>query len=420
MWADRNVLSNAADLVYALAPRLDEEQSRHVGMALVETIRRNNLDRSSYRSACLALARLAKTHPDTLEELDVPTARLAEMAGRDVLNDLYKAGSALINLALAGHEEARREAQNLLEHADTLTRVSWRHALHDIQEEELASAIRQLLPQSVGRVQTHAGMTSVGFGAFSPMFLRDWTLPESVKSEVAQVLSEAVIDPTALLPDRQAAAFVLGLKAEQFGEDDRLRAIEALMGALMQPFEADDSVRSIDNPLSMLRMNIGQPEDVIAAAIESLLAFSGQIEDSGQRRRLLEEVGKRNASQVEPIGRSVAAGLRHFAPRDTDEEQWFQTRLLLLLYSHHPSVRQSAAQSLAIAVEQETLDFDAELLATVLFLAEDQIVEDRGAAAHALARMEQSDHWSHPEVSNALEALRSDPSYLVRRRADGN
>ena len=345
-FADRSILSDATDLVFNLAPRLREGQAQNVGNAVIATIQRRDVFWTAHKSACLALARLAKTHPEVLGDLDLPTTRLAEMASQDILNDTKMAMTALINLALAGSEEARNEAQSLLGDADTLTRVTWRHVLNDVTEEELASTIRDLLPRTINRVHTVEGGFSFGISALSPMFLRDWTLPESVKEEVANTLTQAVTDPDVPLPDRQSAAVILGLKAEQFREEERHQAVNALLDVLTRPFEAHDIVRSIDDPLSMVRMNIGQVQDVIAAAAGALLRFFELIDDLQQRQRVIEEVGKLRASQVESIGRSIAAGLRHLATRDEDEERWLRTRLLLLLDSHHPAVRQDAARSL--------------------------------------------------------------------------
>ena len=380
-------------------------------------IRRDDAFWTSHKAACLAFARFAKTHPDIIGELNVPTARLAQMAGRDVDNDTYKAMVALMNLALAGHEEASREAMRLLESANTLTRVSWRQVLGIVTQEELESAVREYLPYSVHRVRTIEGGTVSGIG-ISPTFLRDWTLPEAVKADVARTFSDAVTDATVVLPDRQAAALMLGLKAKQFGEEDSRRVVDALMTVLTRPFEAHEAVRSIDNPLSMLRMNMGREEDVIAAAAESLLAFSGRIKDDEQRRRFLIEVSKLRARQVETINRAIACGLQDFAPYDPEEKRWLRTKLLLLLDSHQPSVRQNAAHSLADLVEREALDFDTELMAAVLFLVSEGAVEDRHAACHVLRRMTRSSHWDRPEVDDALTRLRNDPSYLVRSRAD--
>jgi len=332
-----------------------------------------------------------------------------------LLSDPKKAMTALINLALSGSEEARTQVQSLLENTDTLTRVSWRHVLDDVTEEELASAIRDLLPRSISRVQSVEGGSSLGISLISPLFLRDWSLPESVKEEVASTLTNAVTDPDVALPDRQSAAIVLGLKAEQFREEQRHQAVNALLDVLTRPFEAHDTVRSIDDPLSMLRMNIGQEQDVIAAAAGALLRFFELIDDQQQRQRVIDEVGKLRASQVEPIGRSIAAGLSHLATMEEHEERWLRTRLLLLLDSHHPSVRQEAARSLAALVERNTFSFDSELQAAVLFLAGSSIVEDRQAAAYALSRLlSNSGPQTDSTLTDAIGILRDDPSYLVR------
>lgn len=188
------------------------------------------------------------------------------------------------------------------------------------------------------------------------------------------------------------------------------------MAVLTTPFEAHDAVKSIDNPLSMLRTNVGQEVNVVAATAEALLHFSGLV-DEARRRAALEEVSKLRAGQVEPIGVGLADGLRHFAPRSDEEDRWLRTRLLLLLDSHRPSVRQATARSLSHLVEREAVGFDAEVLAAVLFLVSEPSVEDRAAAARALASMASSSAWRGPRVEQAVESLRDDPSYLVRSRA---
>jgi tetratricopeptide (TPR) repeat protein len=420
VWADREVLSYAADLAYTLAPRLDDAQSRNVATAVVAAIRRDDVYFTAHKNACRALARFVNTHPAIIDELDVPTERLADMASRDVDNDRLCDMTALVNLALAGQEEAETEALRLLEDAHPFTRVRWRQVLGIATEGELAETIREWLPRSVSRAQPTEVSTSISIGWVNPMFLSNWRLPESVKSEVALALSEAVTDSTVLLHHRQAAAVVLGLKAEQFEEQDVTRVVDALIEVLTPPFEAEDVVRSIDNPVSMLRMYLGEADAVIAAAAESLLAFSGRFDDTTKRARVLQKVGKLRVGHVEPIGLGVADGLRYFSPRSSDEEWWLRIRLLRLLESHHSTVRQSAARSLALLVESDALSFDAEILATVLFLAEEPAVGDRAAAARVLSRMNRNSHWVRPAVENSLRTLRGDPSYLVRSRADEN
>lgn len=77
-------------------------------------------------------------------------------------------------------------------------------------------------------------------------------------------------------------------------------------------------------------------------------------------------------------------------------------------------MRQGATHSLASLVERGRLPFDAELLDTVLHLSTADHVEDRTAAAKALAAMSKDAEWNQAGVAGALEKLRDDPSYLVR------
>lgn len=414
MWADRNVISDAADLAEALAPRFTQEQAERVGAALVDAINTDGFFWGAYKSACLALARLSRTHPPVVGKLVVPTDRLGQMVGGDVLADTMKAMVALVNLALGGHAEAKEKALNVLEGADTFSRASWRQVLGEASEEELAEATRELLPRSVSRVKSTGDGSILSIGTISPMFLWRWDLPESVRSAVACTLTEALTDPAATLTHRQSAALVLGSKAEQFGEQDQAMIVEALMSVLTEAFEADPMVVSITNPLSMLRSNVGEAEDVLAAAVEALLAFSPGFDDGEKRRSMRREVEKLRASQVEALGRGVARGLNRFAPEDNEESRWLHTRLLLLLNSQHPMVRQDAARNLPALLERAAVAFDPELLDVVLQLSVVDVVGDREAAAYALSKMEKISEWHRAPVTEALKRLRHDASYLVR------
>jgi tetratricopeptide (TPR) repeat protein len=413
-WADRNVLPDAAGLAQVLAPRFSGEQAEIVGAAVVATINTDDVPWTSHKAACQALVALVARRPTLLDELEVPVDRLVELAVGDVLNDTVRALMALVNLGLSGHAESKQKALELLEDADTYTRVSWRQVLDETTEEELESAIRQLLPQSVSRVQVQENTQSVGMGLFNPLFLEKWGLSSAVTSEVADTLSEAVADPMAVLTHRRAAALALGRKASEFGAEERNKIIQTLKEVLTRPFEAHPMVRSTDNPLSMLRMNVGQNDDVIAAVAWALLTYSPWIEDKDDRRLLQRELERLRASQVEELGIGVAAGLRSFKPRGSEEERWLTTRLLLLLNSQHPEVRQGAAYSLAELVERGVLPFDAELLDTVLHLSAADHVEDRKAAARALAAMSTGAEWYRARIGEAVKKLRDDTSYLVR------
>jgi hypothetical protein len=396
-WADRNVLPEAADLARFLAPRFSEEQAENVGTAIVATINKDDMLWTSHKAACEALANLIRSRPALLDKLEVPVDRLAELAKGDILNDTVRALMALANLALSGHAESRQKVLELVEGADPYTRVSWRQILGETTEEELATAIRQLLPQSVSRVQSEGSVQSLGMGMFNAMFLATWDLPPAVRSDVAKTLSEAVADPTAALTHRQAAALALGRKASQFGAEERQEIIRVLKDMLTRPFETHPMLQSTDNPLSMFQMNVGQPEDVISAVARALLHFSSWLEGKEDRRVLRREIEGLRASQVEEFGIGVAAGLRSFEPSN-EEERWLINRLLLLLNSQHPDVRQGAAHSLASLVERSVLPFDAELLDTVLHLSAADHVEDRTAAARALTAMSTGAEWYRTRV----------------------
>lgn len=173
-------------------------------------------------------------------------------------------------------------------------------------------------------------------------------------------------------------------------------------------------LQSTDNPLSMLRMNVGEPDDVTSAVAWALLAFSPWIEDDEDRQLLRREIERLRAGQVEELGIGVAEGLRSFEPRGDEEERWLRTRLLLLLNSQHPRVRQGAARSLASMVERGSSPLDPELLDTMLYLSAADNVGDRTAAARALATMSKGAGKDQARVEEALKNLRDDPSYLVR------
>ena len=417
-WADRNVLPDAADLARDLAPRFSEEQAWRVGAAVVATINKDDVLWTSHKAACQALVNLVGRRPELLDKLEVPVDRLAELAEGDVLNDTVQALMALVNLGLSGHAESRQRALELLKDADTYSRVSWLQILGETTEEELATAIRQLLPQSVSRVQRTGSIQHLGIGHFNVLFLEKWNLPPALRSEVADTLSGAVADPTVVLTHRRAAALALGRKASQFGTEEHQKIIQALKDVLTRPFESHPMVQSTDDPLSMLQMNVGQRDDVISVVAWALLAFSPWIEGEEERRLLRREIERLRASQVEELGIGVAAGLESFEPRGGDEERWLTTRLLLLLNSQHPKVRQGAAHSLASLVERGALPFDAELLDTVLHLSAADHVGDRTEAAKALAAMSTCDDWCQAQVEEALGTLRDDPSYLVRKQME--
>lgn len=415
--ADRNLLSGAAALAHEVLPLTDGEGASRVGRALVRAVVRRDCFWTSYKESCAALAVLAGAHPESAAVLEVPLERLVELVEGDVINDRHEAMFALVNFALAGSAGAREVALGVLSGGNTLWHVSWRHLLGDVDQEEIAATIRSILPHSVSGVEEIEGGVGVGFGGISPAFLRDWDLPEAVRDEVSEAFSAAVADPLAILPDRQAAALMLGTKADQLGERGRSLAIEALMRLLAEPVEAHSAVRSLDHPLSPIRTNIGQPVDVKAAAAFSLLRLSRWMSDE-LRRVLLGEIERLTAGQVDALGRSVAGGLRHFSPRSSDERSWLATRLLLLMNAPDPTTRRNAAQSLGALVERGMLPYNAELSGTTRFLAERNSVVERAGAAYALSRMSRSEHWDRGGVNETLDRLRTDASFTVRSSMD--
>jgi HEAT repeat protein len=237
-----------------------------------------------------------------------------------------------------------------------------------------------------------------------------------VRSEVVLVLSEAVVDPSVLIPDRQEAAMMLGLKADQFDDEGRRRAIEVLSPLITEEVDVHSVARSIDSPLSAIRMNVGQPEDIKATAAYSLLRLSDWMTED-QRRFLMREIERLRASHVEVFGTNVSRGLRYFGPRhgNNEEQLWLQTRLLLLMNSPHTAVRDNAAKCVGLMVEEGLLIFNPELIDTLLFLASSPLVADRAGAAFALTRIAREEPWGRPDVADVIEALERDASYFVRR-----
>ena len=417
-WADRNVLPGAADLARLLMPRFNDEQAQKVGTALVSTVNKGDVFWTSHKEACRALANLAGVHPGVLGTLELPVDRLAALARGDMLNDTVLALAVLVNFGLNGHAESRRKALELLEGADPFTRVSWRQILGEATEAELTEAIRQLLPQSVNRVETKGDVQSLGGGAFNPRFLERWDIPAGIRSEVTDALSEAVADPTAALGDRRAAAIALARRASNFDAEDREKVAGVLLGLLTEPLETHPMLGGTDNPLSMLRINLGEPDDVTAAVAYALLSFSRWVNGGDERRLMRREIERLRASQSEELGVGVAEGIRGFEPRSEEEEAWLRTRLLLLLNSPHSRVRSAAARSLASLVDCVPSLCDTELLETVLHLSAVDDVEDRRGAARALAAVGKDAGEDGTRVEEALVRLREDPSYLVRVEAN--
>ena len=91
--------------------------------------------------------------------------------------------AALVNLARVGHQGAREKALELARSGGTPWHVRWRHWLGDASETVLSGTIRAILPRAMDRVrQTETGF-QYGIGGLSPMFFKDWDLPEVVWAE---------------------------------------------------------------------------------------------------------------------------------------------------------------------------------------------------------------------------------------------
>lgn len=417
LWAERSVLTDAAEFTRLMVSRFTPDQAEQVGTALVATINKEDISWTSQRAACQALANLVGRHSALVESLELPVKRLAQLAGQDLLNDRVLALMALVNFGVSGHSESRQRSLELLDGADTYTRTSWRQILGEVDEEEAVGAIRQLLPHSVSRVQSVEGGQSLGLGVFNPLFLKDWDLPAQVRPQVAQTLAEAVGDSEVALTHRRAAALALGYQASQFGVDEGQEIIEDLKMFLSRPFEAHPMLQSTDNPLSMLQMNVGTQEDVLSAAVWALLAFSPWIEDEEDRSFLCSKVERLRASQVEEPGIGIAEGLARFQPISDEERQWLSTRILLLLNSQHPRVRQSCARSVASLIEDRRIPLDGELADTLVHISTSNNIDDRRAAAGALKAIVSRSESTEAEAAQALNYLRRDPSYLVRSSA---
>lgn len=415
-WADRNLLSDAAQLAQSVAPLLTGAQALEIGQGLIRAIRRPDCFHATYGHVCSALSALAINHSGIVDQLEVPIARLVELVGGDLINDTRNAMAALVNLARLGHGAAREKALELARDGSSPWHFRWRNWLDDVSEAELSAAIRAVVSQSIDRVQQTSTGFQYGVGGLSPMFFRDWYLSEELRAEVVGTLSEAATDPTVLIRDRQEAATMLGYNVDELGEEGRQKAIQTLLPLLTEEVEVHPAARSIDNPLSAMNMNVGKPEDIKAAAAYSLLRLSGSMKRE-QRLLLMREIERLRASRVEALGVSVSGGLRRFTPKSAEEQRWLQTRLLLLMNAPHPTVRDNAAKCVGLMVEDRSLNFDEELLDTLLYMASSVVVSDRAGASYALSRTRVSQEWDLLGVETMLQQLMEDRSYEVRSAA---
>ncbi len=415
----RNLLSEAGRFAVSAMPRLSQRQAVEVGQALIRTLERTDCFQTAYEEACLALANLSRLHPDIISELAIPVDRLAALVGDDVINDRHKAMTALVNLALEGHAASREKALQVLQAGTSVQHMAWRYTLGDTTEGEISNLIRNSLPHDLGmgRVHEHEdGMQSVS-GGRSPSFLMYFDLPTEINEEVTTALVEAVSDPQLLIVHRQAAASVLGAMAEQLGEEARQRAIKVLMNLLSADhLEAHPMLQGITNPLSALQINMGQMEDVRAAAAKSLLHLSPWM-DEGQRQALMDQLERLRAMRTYLFEMAIAGGIGHFKPQNDTEKDWLTTRLLLLLNVSDPNVRSSAARSLGNLIATGALNFDPVLLHTTLIMADTTSVKDRYGAAYVLARAIKNSDWARDKVSLVLDSLKPDRSFSVRKAA---
>jgi tetratricopeptide (TPR) repeat protein len=414
LWADRNLLSEAAVLAQQAAPTLDDALALAVCRGVVRAQLRTDCFHTTYKPLCSALSSLAIYHPSILKDLGIPYDRLVNLVGGDLINDTRNAMAALVNLARIGDLEAKARALELARSGDTPWHVRWRRWLGDTSQEELSATIRAVLQGGIDRVRQVEGRYRFGIGGLSPTFFHDWDLPEEVKAEVASTLSEAASDSTARIQDRQEAATMLGTKASQLDAEGRQRAIESLLPLLAHEVEVHPVARSIDNPLSAMRMNMGQPDDIKAAAAYSLLRLSEWMVRK-RRRWLMLEIEKLRASQIEAFGVSVGRGLRHFRPRDPVEQRWLQTRLLVLMNAPHSSVRDNAARCVGLLVREGVLEFNPEIGTTLVHLASSASVDDRLGASHALSGAQTSEEWRHRDIDAAFDRLTNDRSFQIRK-----
>lgn len=412
-WADRNVLSEAAELAQKVAPVLDDAQALSVGRGVVRALLRTDCFHATYKPLCSALSSLSAYHPGIVEDLGVPYDRLVELVDGDLINDTRNSMATLVNLARIGDLKAKEKALGLARNGGTPWHVRWRNYLGDASQEELSTTIREVLARGIDKVRQTEGGFQFNIGGLSPMFFKDWDLPKEVKAEVASTLSEAASDSTASISDRSEAATMLGTKASQLDTEGQRRAIESLLPLLAHEVEVHPIARSIDNPLSAMIMNVGQPDDIKAAAAYSLLRLSDWMGEE-QRRRLMQEIEKLRASQIRAFGVSVGGGLRHFRPRNAGEQLWLQTRLLLLMNAPHSSVRDNAARCVGLIVKEGLLEFNPEIATTLVHLASSASVNDRLGASHALSGAQTSEWWRRPEIVAAFGKLAQDRSFLVR------
>jgi hypothetical protein len=145
--------------------------------------------------------------------------------------------------------------------------------------------------------------------------------------------------------------------------------------------------------MSALKKNVGQPGDVVSAAVRALLALSRWMGDE-QRDCLRPDVERLRAGQDARVGRDVARGLRRFRPRDEGEAREFRIRMLLLLTAADLTVRRATAESLGTLAEDGALPYDAELLDMILLMGLRPLAEDRMGAAFALARFAGAEGWA--------------------------
>jgi hypothetical protein len=176
-FTDRNLLSEAAKLATLVMPLLNDEQALSVGRSIVRAILRTDCSRPTYQHLCDALSSLAFHHARVVEELEVPVERLVELVHGDLINDTQNAMKAMVNLAYAGHAEARERALELAHNEDSPWHIRWRQWLGDVSVQELTATIRTVLSQSIDRVQQIDDGFRLGIGGLSPISFETGVYP---------------------------------------------------------------------------------------------------------------------------------------------------------------------------------------------------------------------------------------------------
>jgi hypothetical protein len=411
---DRDLRSEAGRLAATFMPRFSSEQALAVGEALVRTINTTDGFWTSYRESCLALSSLARLHTEALDRLEVPLDRIEALLD-DVISDRHNALRALVNMGIVGHAGARERALGILHTGSTVTHIGWRYLLDDTPEEDVVSAIRNILQGiRLSRVREIHGGTQLS-GGVSPWSLDTFKIPQEVCAEVASSLIQAASDSHLPLMHRQAAVALLGSKAEQLDSEGRLRAVEALSDlADSTNIEVHPMLVNTDDPLSGLRFNMGRVEDLRAVAGKTLLALSPWM-DKTQRQGLMRRIERLRASREEAAELAISSGLKSFKPKTAEEVSWLNVKLLLLLNSSVAMARRNAALSLGALIDDQAVGLNSDLQYAIALMAASPYPKDRRGAAYVLTRRADVTVWGGESTGELLRRLRNDISYAVRK-----